>query len=365
MAVSNIFDGNILHYSHFYPGIYALFAPPCHLLWLTHKKKKLVKIFRTIIAIEAVTGHMAPDPSIHISWALVVIMFIHFTIYVSLLLPSGSLASNTLKTRSAAPAMSSIRVVDPPRRGLDEVIGKTFKLSRFLFTFPFDFSRDYIDVSYKHFFLSLIVVGCNSTVSILFAKDIVITIPDPKLIQSSFYFPIIFTVIPVCNLAWLLYRKKKIVDFFKIIRNVETVTGYCTPDTGTKMISLSAVLLVCNLIAFHRFTEVHFLGACMLNLSILSFASVLAQFKSLISAVKSQYQHILDTLDHGTAERWCCCREELGKCCRDISVCYAPQLLMIVTTNFVGIVCNAYHVAVSAVIQSNLLFAVMTKYFPL
>ncbi|KAE8573861.1 Gustatory receptor 90d [Halyomorpha halys] len=256
--------------------------------------------------------------------------------------------------------MNSVTDVDPLRRGLDQMVGKTFKLSRFLFTFPFYFSKDNLHVSYKYFFLSLIVVGYVSMVSILYAKDIFITIPDPKVIKFSFYSPAIcFTVIPVCHLAWLLYKKNKLVEFLKIIQDVEAVTGYSTPVPSTKMIFITSLLLISNVIANYRFVEHYFIGKFLVYLSGITVVSVLAQFNSLIGVTKSQYQYLLDTLDHTTVEKWCCCREQLAKSCRAMNDCYAPQLLLMVTTNFVGVVCNSYQFAVSAVIQSDLLIAVM------
>ncbi|KAE8573858.1 Gustatory receptor 90a [Halyomorpha halys] len=252
-------------------------------------------------------------------------------------------------------------------RGLDEVVGRIFRLNRLLCLFPFVVSGTNLRISYKLLLLSSIVVLFLSGGTVLLLEEpmkVFIIVHDDNLRRFSFILPLVLIeMIPSSNLVWLLYNKNKLNKIFKTIRQLELLTGHTTPQQNLFLFSSIVTVIFINF-AVHFYVlsdhkKYHIYIAIMFELSTLMSYSVITQYDSLMRMALSHYQNILNKLDN-SLERWFLYGKNLGECCRNIKDCYALQLALMITTNFMSLICFI-HQTVKPIFKSKKFF--LTSWF--
>lgn len=241
-------------------------------------------------------------------------------------------------------------------RGLDCIVGKTFKLSRLLCMFPFCVSKQTLIISYKHLLLSAAFVVYINVFAIRFLIRVLEAdfFHGSKLLLFTHFFPTVCSaLVPPLNLIWLIYKKKKLVEVFRIILDLEGLTGHITPDPNIHASWAIVLLMACHF-SIHAALLLptgykHLFGAGMQTICSTTSLFILIQFNSLISLVGNHYQNILNTANTVTVNIFCRVHEKLGQSCRYIGDCYAPQLLLITSATFINIICNSYQAILAAI----------------
>ncbi|KAE8573860.1 Gustatory receptor 90c [Halyomorpha halys] len=235
------------------------------------------------------------------------------------------------------------------RRDLDDIFGRALRLSRLLCMFPFYITKKSLYISNKYLFLSIVLVVFVNAYSIIYLNEMGRRsfFKGSKLIMYSHFFPAaVMALLPACNLLWLIYKKEKLVEIFRTILDLEVLTGYTSPDPDVHIAWTLFMIMFCHF-GIHAalllpYNHKQLFGACIYNIYSSISLFILIQFHSFTTIIQSHYQNMLDTLKTNSVKKLCRAHEKLGRCCRFISDCYSPQLLLMTCSMFVKIICQSY-----------------------
>ncbi|KAE8573947.1 Gustatory receptor 22a [Halyomorpha halys] len=210
-----------------------------------------------------------------------------------------------------------------------------FRISAFSGLFPFIFSDNDLIRS------PLFILHCILSPMILFLNIVLMTnVMDIFMGRAGIKFnkfvyqgPLIATAcIPAISIFWLSLNLKRFSKVFRALRAVENVTQNHPPTFVLKPIAsrLASLLPLCIIELFWS-ENYYYIYFYSLQLWIYI---VILQFTSILTAIRSHYSFLENTLSKSTATEWTQCHEVLGACCEIVNRCYSPQSLIYVLTTF-------------------------------